>query len=265
MNTASRPLFCLCFLMLFTNPVYADPAPVGGDTRSGEFIEFEVYWTNLLVGKVNVTNHGMTVRDGHACLKLEAYARTDGPIETLYEARMKYLGFLNPDFTPWLYEEWEKDSGWRLQSWLEFPADQPIVRRYKKGRLRNQISIPPGTLDPAAAVHHLLSLPLVPGGHHEVTVSQGKDLYFATADVRQGPVLDSIFGPVRTVEVTPRIFFEGKPLGNRVLKAWFTADARRVPVRLFADIEYGSFSAEVVKYRPPCADPSKVTVLSWER
>src|SRR3990172_620602 len=104
----------------------------GEDSRSGEFFEYEVHWAGMLVGRVNVYNHGMTTRADRPCQKLEAYARTDGPIETLYEAKMRYLGFLHPDSSSWLYEEWEKDKDWRLQEWLEFPDGLSVVKRFQK-------------------------------------------------------------------------------------------------------------------------------------
>ncbi len=263
-----KKLIVSLFLTFFANPILvgvtAEVAPAAVDGRSGEFMEYEVYWTKLLAGRINVYNHGVTQRAGQPCQKLEAYARTDGAVEVIYESKQRYLGYLRPDSSSWIYEEWEKDHDWSLQSWLEFPVSQSIVKRYKKGRLRNEITVPPGTLDPVGAVYRLLCIHLSPGDHHEVTVSQGKDIYFATADVTQGPILDSLFGPVKTVEVVPRIHFEGKPLGKRYLKAWVTQDAN-VPVRLFADIEYGSFTADLVKYRPPCANPSTEPILSWKR
>ncbi len=258
-------LLLLPFFAVFDASVIAtEVASLEMDPRSGEFMEYEVLWTKLLVGRIKVYNHGVTQRAGRLCQKIEAYARTDGAVETIYDSKMKYLGFLHPDSSSWIYEEWEKESDWQLHSWLEFPEGQSIVKRYKKGRLRNEIAVPPGTLDPVGAVYRLLHLHLSPGDHHEVIVSQGKDLYFATADAVQGPVMDTIFGAVKTIEVTPRIFFEGKPLGNRVLKAWITEDTQ-VPVHLMADIEYGSFSADLVKYRTPCKDPATEPILSWER
>jgi hypothetical protein len=242
----------------------AEPLSTQPATRSGEFMEFEVFWTKLLAGRINIYNHGVTERAGQLCQKLEAYARTDGAVEAIYESKVRYLGYLRPDSSSWIYEEWEKDSDWRLHSWLEFPEGQSIVKRYKKGRLRNQIEVPPGTLDPVGAVNRLLSLSLTPGDHQEVTVSQGKDLYFATADVTRGPVLETLLGVVETLEVTPHIYFEGKPVGNRVIKAWFTVNTH-VPVRLSADIEYGSFSANLVKYRQPCTNPASEPILSWQK
>lgn len=257
-------LWLTLFVFFPSEPSRSEPDLSFQSYRSGEFLEYEVYWTKLLAGRVNVYIHGVTQRAGQSCQKVEAYARTDGAVEKIYESKQRYLGFLRPDSSSWIYEEWEKESDWRLQSWLEFPQGQSIVKRYKKGRLRNEIQVPPGTLDPAGAVYRLLGLPLNVGDHYEVTVSQGKDLYSAIADVSQGPVMDTIFGSVKTVEVTPRIYFEGKPLGKRILKAWITEETH-VPVRLYADIEYGSFTADLVKYRPPCKDPLTEPILAWKR
>lgn len=230
--------------------------------RSGEYLEYDVYWTKLLVGKISVFMHGSTQRSDQPCIKLEAYARTTGAVETLYSAKYRYMGYLRPDHRPWLYEEWEKDGKWRLQEWLEFPNGTEMVRRFKKNRLRNEIKVPAGTFDPVSAAYALLSTPLSPGNRLEVSVTQGKDLYHATADIQSGPVLDSLLGPVPTVEVTPKLFFEGKPLGKRVYKAWITQDSRCIPVQFWIDIEYGSFTATLAKYRPPSQNPLAEPILS---
>jgi hypothetical protein len=231
-------------------------------SRSGEFLEYEVYWTELLVGRINVINHGLIERANRSCLKLEAYARTVGVVESLYAAKMKFIGYLLPDYSSWLYEEWEKEDSWRLQDWLEFLPHQSKVRRFKKGKLRSEIAIPSNTYDPATASHYLLTRPLVPGDHYELTVTDGKDLYHAIADVTSGPVSDSFLGKLKTVEVAPQLFFQGKPLGKRAYKIVFTADERRIPVRIWVDVEFGSFTAVLIKYRHPSLNPMQEPILS---
>jgi hypothetical protein len=234
--------------------VWAESPPRTPSTpfpRSGEFLRFEVYWTELLVGKVDITNYGTSQRGRENCYKVEGYARTTGAVENLYSARFRYTGYLRPDHSPWIYEEWEKEKDWRLTEWLEFPPGGSLVRRFKKNQLRNELPIPPETFDPVSAVYSLMTLPLKPGSHHRLTVTVGKDLYEATADVAPGPVLETLLGPVKTIEVTPHVYWHGQPLGEREYKAWFTADSRQIPVQLYADIEFGSFSANLVKYVPP--------------
>lgn len=254
---------CLLLVGVFQSLAFgqasAETRPI---ERSGEYLEYEIYWSGLLVGKINIIMHGSTQRSDQPCIKLEAYARTTGAVENLYSARYRYFGYLRPDFHPWLYEEWEKDDKWRLQEWLEFPHGTDLVRRFKKNKLRNELRIPVGTFDPVSAAYSLLSAPLSPGKHLEVSVTQGKDLYFATADITSGPVLDTLIGRVKTVEVTPKLYFEGKPLGNRTYKAWITQDSRWIPVQLWVDIEFGSFTATLVKYRPPSPNPLSEPILS---
>jgi hypothetical protein len=222
--------------------------------RAGEYMRFEVYWTGLLVGKIDISNHGLSAKGNQPCGVLEGYARTTGAVEKLYSAKLKYRGYLRPDQSPWLYEEWENEDGWKLTEWLEFQPSQSLVRRFKKNRLRNELQIPSGTYDPVSAVYHLLTLHIEPGTQHQLNVTVGKDIYLAAARVAPGPVLETIFGNVATLEVTPSIFWQGKPLGERAFKAWFTADGRQIPLQLAADVEYGSFSANLVRYLPPRPD-----------
>jgi hypothetical protein len=247
---AALPILLLC-LSGAGGVEQPPPEPPAGFPRSGEFLQFEVFWSGLSVGKVNVTNHGLGERSHQPCAKLEAYAHTTGAVDTIYTAKLRYLGYLRPDHTPWLYEEWEKEDDWRLTEWLEYNPAESLFKRYKKNRFRNELPVTKETFDPVSAAYHLLTLPLRPGDHYEIPVTEGKDLYVATADVRQGPVLETILGNVSTVEVTPHIYFKGKSLGERGYKAWFSSDKRRIPLKLFVDVEFGSFSADLIKYKPP--------------
>jgi hypothetical protein len=251
-------LLILVFYPLWgLNVLAADPQVVNLDSgemssRAGERIDFLVQWTGITVGEIALRDFGPVKFRDRACHKVLAYAKTTGAVEKLYKARRQYIGYLMQNHTSWLYEEWEKDEGnWRMEEWLGFFPEEGLVRRYKKDKLRNEMAVTAGTLDPVGAGNHLRNLPLRPGDHYEVTVTQGKYEYLATADVIRGGTMETILGSVATLLVIPKIYWKGEPLGKRTMKVWFTDDDRRIPVKLFADIEFGSFTAELDRYQPP--------------
>lgn len=224
--------------------------------RSGEAMAFDVYWIDLLVGKIAVSNLGIRTRGGQECLQVETHARTTGGIEKIYKAQFKFLGYLTPNGKPWLYEEWEKEDRWELDSWIEISPHEGLVRRYNRKGLRGQIETPEGTWDPVGAGVHFLQRDLKIGEHFELPVTDGKDVYTALGEVMRGPVLETIFGKSDTLEIAPRLLWKGNPVGKRTYKIWLTADGRSIPVKIFVDIEFGSFSANLVRYRPPAEGPT---------
>lgn len=225
-------------------------------------MDYRVYWTGIEVGKIIVFDHGLRELEGRPCHKIEVDAKTTGAVEKLYKDRRRYLAYLTPEDKSWIYEEWEKDDDkWRMQESLGFLTAQNLVRRFKKGKLRNEIRVPKDVLDPVGAGYRVRSFPLDAGVKLEAVVSEGKHLYRGTADVVRGGTFETVLGPVATLCVLPKVYWNGEPLGEREFKVWFTADERRIPVRLFADVEFGSFSADLVEYRPP---QSKKALTSTE-
>lgn len=228
----------------------SDPLSAEAGSVPREQLVYSVSWSGMVVGKIVATDYGMVTLRDRPCLKLVADAKTDGAIEKIYKDRRKYIGYLTAPGEPWIYEEWEQDKdGWRMEEWLGFFSEEKRVRRYKKGKVRNTLEIPERAFDPVAAVHYLRSLDLEPGRKYEATVTQGKYLYNATMNVVEGETLSTPIGEVKTVVAYPKLYWKGKPLGKREFKVWFSDDDRSIPVRLFADVEYGSFSAELIRYR----------------
>lgn len=228
------------------------PAPSAmPPSRAGEAMAFDVYWIDLLVGKLAVSNLGARTRGGQECHQVEAHARTTGSIENLYSAQYKFLGYLSPSGKPWLYEEWEKKKRWELDGWLEISPNEGLVRRYNRKGLRGELAVPEGTYDPVSAGVCFLQRDLRIGERFELPVTDGKDVYTAIGEVSRGPALETLFGTMDTLEVSPQLLWQGKPVGKRVYKIWLTADGRAIPVKIFVDIEFGSFSANLVNYRPP--------------
>jgi len=240
----------------FTSIQTAANSAQGDAPRAGEHMEFHVWWTKILVGKIKVTDYGFVEREEGVATslahKIQAYTRTDGAVEHLYKDKRKYIGYLKEDHAPWIFEEWEKNKKkWRLQEWLEFGVEEGVLKRFKKGKLRSELGISESVYDPVSAVYALRDKSMEPGDVERMEVTEGKHLYLAEATISEGPTLETIIGSVPTVEASLVIYWEGEPLGNRTMKVWFTANKDRIPIRLFADCEFGSFTAELIEYIPP--------------
>ncbi|MCA9444378.1 MAG: DUF3108 domain-containing protein [Candidatus Omnitrophica bacterium] len=220
-----------------------------GTPYAGERLDYMVEWTGLDVGKLTLLDHGMVEEYGGTFHKLVVYGKTTGAVEHLYDSRRQFIGFMTPHHRPFRYEEWEKeDDDWIMEEWLSFLFDIKEVRRIKHEKLRNILAIQPNYFDPVTAGYRLRAHRMKPGDFVEATVTQGKYIYRITTTVEKGEIMQTILGPRETLVIVPKIYWKGKLVRNRDIKVWLTDDEKQIPVKAFADVEYGSFTATLTKY-----------------
>jgi hypothetical protein len=220
---------------------------------TGLALEFDVFWTGLNVGKIVAAIKGETTHKEQPVYAIEAFAKTTGTVEKLYKAQERFLGFLNPDNGETVfYEEWKfEEDKWQLDRLLIFDHPTAVVKRHTKKGFRNEVHVKEDTLCPAGAVHYLMTRPLEIGDKYSVTITEGKHLYRAEAEVMEGEEVETIFGTVDTLKIVPKVFWKGEPMSEQDMYVLMTKDERRIPVKVFVDIEVGSFTGVLTGYRPP--------------
>lgn len=223
--------------------------PSEGTPHAGERLDFTVVWTGIEVGKLSMLDHGWVEEEAGRFHKITTYAKTDGKVKHLYDSRRQYISYLTPDHRPSRYEEWEKEKkDWERKEWLSFEFDRNEIRRFKHEKIRNILPIQPHYLDPITAGYRLRVHRLKPGDFVQCTVSLGKDVYRVTATVEKGEPLPTILGERETLVISPKVYWKGELVGKRDFKLWLTDDDLQIPVKAFADIEYGSFTATLSEY-----------------
>jgi hypothetical protein len=104
-----------------------------------------------------------------------------------------------------------------------------------------------GTVQDIASVfYYLRTQPLEPGKNFEVLVSDSGRVYSVPVVVSEKKKMKTVLGNVETLKVEPEVFGDGRLLrGKGKLAIWFTADARRVPVRAKINNELGALDIKL--------------------
>ncbi len=95
----------------------------------------------------------------------------------------------------------------------------------------------------------LRTLAFNPGGPVIVPTFADKKRYAVEVTATRGEKLETIFGEVGVVRVTPKLTFKGLYKKKSAPVIWLTDDTLRVPVRIKAKITLGSLTANLVEYQ----------------
>jgi hypothetical protein len=135
-----------------------------------------------------------------------------------------------------------------MEEWLSFLFERGEVQRFKNKKLRNVLGIQKNFFDPVTAGYRLRANRMKVGDFLEASVTQGKYIYRVTSTVERGESMETVLGKKETLMIAPKIYWNGERVGNRDFMLWLTDDEKQIPVKAFADIEFGSFTAILIEY-----------------
>jgi hypothetical protein len=148
------------------------------------------------------------------------------------------------------------DRAGKKVSWTELDPNDPkreprVVTAPLEGAAQDIVS----------AVYFLRTQQLTPGKSFEIVLSDSGQVYRVPATVAAEPKrMKTVLGKVAVVRVEVALFGEGRPVeGDGKMSIWFTADARRVPVRarLSSDIGMLDIKLKSVSTNPTAAPQGK--------
>jgi hypothetical protein len=180
-------------------------------------------------------------------------AKTDG-VATLLDIREHYVTYWDAEHRTTRGNEVNAiEVGDRHTDRARFDreAGKATVQVLRKGRLKESVhDVPRDVHDLASALLHLRSQPLEPGAHFEFPVFSGTDTFTLKADVEGAERVETPAGRFDAIRVKVQLGFRDKFKTKRDSHVWFSADARRIPVRMTADFAIGSVNALLTGYRP---------------
>jgi hypothetical protein len=107
---------------------------------------------------------------------------------------------------------------------------------------KQDIAVPAYTQDALSVIYVLRAIPLKPGASMTIPVSDSGTTYTARINVGQREMVKTGLGELPALRITPVVTDpQGKPIG-RALTLWLSDDARRLPLKMAADLAVGSFN-----------------------
>jgi len=105
---------------------------------------------------------------------------------------------------------------------------------------KKDLKIPPYSQDPLGTIYALRALTLKAGDRFPVSICDAGETYKVDMAVDAPEPVKSGIGDVRAWKITPTLP-KDKDTGARALTLWISDDARRLPVRMRAQLAVGSF------------------------
>lgn len=170
------------------------------------------------------------------------------PVEDLHVTRLK-----GPNKLPYHYEVWQKEGfNYRAHRITEYDQKTGSIRSWKNDKPAGEYQVDGETNNEFTAFFNSRLMVFDIGKSFIVpTFADKRRVKVAVRPVTRKILTETIFGPVKTVEIMPILNFKGlyDKQGDTVI--WYTDDECRVPVQVASKIIIGSLTAKLTSYENP--------------
>jgi len=219
----------------------------------GESLKFSLDWGLIAVGSAEMDYDTVINVDGVLCHHLVTKAKSNGFVDTFFRVRDQNDTCINvKDRTSRFYAKKIREGSYLWDEWVMF--DQP-ARKYKGQQKDRAGNITPleGTL-PGDVQDILSALYYVRSGEMAV----GKDIVFDVNTTKNWPLVVKVLrretvkvpaGKFDCFVIRPEMRDKGIFVQKgKSLTVWVTADDKRMPVKMQAEVFIGNVSAELESY-----------------
>lgn len=213
--------------------------------RVGESLSFDVSWSNYLVAGT-ATSRVVEKRQGSynsTAYYIVAEGRPIPLVARFYSVYYK-MDTLLDSFTALAQRSslYTEEGTRRIYESTEFnrPAERAQYEQQYQAAL--QFPIPKNVQDGLSTLYVLRTMPMKPGGTFTVPVADSGLLYTVKFDIGTPAPIKVPLGQVDAWPLRITITdMAGHPAGQNI-GAWISTDARRLPLKLQADLPVGNFA-----------------------
>lgn len=243
--------FCLLLQIVFVLPAVASAAPFG----PGEKLEYDIYWTFIRAGSATLEVAAPTDVNGTQAMRFVASARSTPAIDKIYKVRDSIESFTDMDVTRSIrYDKKQREGTYSKDVVLDFDWESGVSKRYVRGELRHELAQPGPTFDPLSILFSFRKQVLYKTMRFAAPVSDGKVRVMGEAYVEGTEDIETDLGVIPCFRVRIDVkHLSGvfRKSDDAELLVWFSADERRLPVRVKSKVVVGHFTMRLVGYTPP--------------
>jgi len=227
---------------------------------SGEKLTYEIHWTFIHAGDAVLEVMPDTEINGIPVRHFKATATTVPWVDKFYKVRDTMDAWTNMDVTHALrYKKDQNEGTYHKDVDLIFDKEKNQSLRYVRGDLKHTIDQPVDVFDPMSVLFSFRKQVFYKTMKFGANVSDGKKSVVGEAYVEDMEDVETPMGMIRTFRVRLDIkHLSGvfKKSKDAELIVWFSADKRRIPVKVRSKVKVGHFTLELVDYQPPTHAPS---------
>jgi len=238
-------------VILFAVQAHAVELPFG----PGERLEYSIKWTVVHAADAVLEVMPDTAMKGVPVRYFRAKARSTPFIDNFYKVRDTLEAWTNLDVTHSLrYRKDQNEGSYHKKVGLIFDKVTNYTHRYSRGKYSMSLAQPADVFDPMSILFAFRKEELREGLHFGANVTDGKKSVVGEAFVEKREQVKTEAGAFDTFRVKLDIkHLSGvfKKSKDASITVWFTADDRRLPVKVKSKVVVGHFTMELVRYTPP--------------
>jgi len=215
----------------------------------GEHLHYKIKWGLIPVGRATLEVALPEEVNGTLCHKFVLSVRTNEFADAFYKVRTRAESYLSPDFRrTLLYRKKQQEGKTERDVVVRFDYDRNLAFYSNYGKLERKIPIRPVAFDPLSIAFLFRLGEIKAGVRRSFPTCDGRVLQNVEVAVQAKEKLRVAAGKFEVFEATPALknlrgVFKKSPRG--VLRIWYSADARRIPVKMASKVAVGSFTARL--------------------
>lgn len=219
----------------------------------GEQARYRLQYLGVTAGSAQVTVGAPMKQWGKEVWPIVSLARSES-VAGVWPVKDKYVSYWDFGAQRVLGSDMHEDQNnkrRRVRVKLGEDGKSAHVVKQKEGEQPREYTheLAEGTLDVAGATFALRNRVLEVGREYTYPVFTGSKSFLMKAKVEARETLDTKLGKQDVYRLRVHTEFSGNLASKRDMVAWFTADARHLPVRIEADFVLGSLVAELTEYQ----------------
>ncbi len=221
--------------------------------KAGDVLVYEITWSgSMTAGTATVRVADKRASMGSTAWDFVADGRPSAFLAAIYPVYYKAETLVDAySFLPQQSMLYSEEGKRRRSRTVTFhPETSSAAMEIKTATVVQQtFKIPPGTLDTLSTFFAIRALPLKDGLTLTMPVADGDDVYDVRISVGARETIDSPLGQQAAWKVTPSVLTGTGQMKGRAITLWISDDARRLPLRIEADMPIGKFVVNLTEAR----------------
>ena len=254
---SAKPLILAFIFVLFLNPfLTSGSARVINEKvpfSPGEKLTYEGSWGPIPAGNVTLEVLSKETIDGVEAYHFAMITKTNAAVDLLYKIRERQDSFVDSNMVHSILYKKRAESKHPREIIVNFDWDKYEAMHTNFGEKSPPIGILPGSFDPLALLFVLRLQDLKENSVVEIPVTDGHVNYWVKATVGKRDIIELQGKMYHAFEITPDMDRLENIVGkseNPQLKVWYTADEKKIPLRIISKLGIVSFVFDLVSIAP---------------
>ena len=214
---------------------------------------YEGSWGPIPAGDVTLEVLSKETIDGIEAYHFAMITKTNAAVDLLYKIRERQDSFVDSNMAHSILYKKRAESKHPREIIVNFDWDKYEAMHTNFGEKSPPIGILPGSFDPLALLFILRLQDLKENSVIEIPVTDGHINYWVKATVGKRDIIELQGKMYHAFEITPDMDRLENIVGkseNPQLKVWYTADERKIPLRIISKLGIVSFVFDLVSIAP---------------